>query len=167
MEENLQRPLQIDDDPGQQKFEWAMQRTAWLVLTALLVAIAFGLFGRGGPLSSMEAMSEDGSVRIEYNRFLRYHSSDVLHVSIAKSLSGNVRLKMDSVYAKHIQIERITPAPEREVGEDGAVNYVFATEPGAKLDASFHFVPQKYGKLDGWIALDGGARIALGHFVYP
>lgn len=167
MEQNAQRSIEMDDDPRQQDIEWVIQRIAWLLLTALLVAVALGLFGRGGPFSKVGAMAEDGSVRVEYQRFLRYHSPDVLQVSIEKAASRTVRLRMDSQYARHIQIERITPDPQQELGEDGAVTYLFNVQPGAKVDVSFHFAPEKYGKLDGWISLDNGSRLPFAHFVYP
>jgi hypothetical protein len=74
---------------------------------------------------------------------------------------------MDSRYARDIQIERITPEPEREMGADGVVTYLFQTQPDAELEASFHFTPQKYGKLEGWVAMDNGARHSLTQFIYP
>ncbi|HYD93816.1 MAG TPA: hypothetical protein VEC01_00725 [Noviherbaspirillum sp.] len=158
--------LEIDDDPKQQQREWIMQRIALMALTALLIAVALGLFGRGGPLSSMTAISDDGALQLEYERFVRHHSPDTLQLTV-KAQSDAVRLQMDSEYAKHVQIERITPDPAREIGEDGAVVYVFNTHRKATVSVSFHFSPQKYGRLEGWIALAGSPRLHFSHFVYP
>jgi hypothetical protein len=157
----------MDDDPQQQEIEWVVQRIAWVLLTALLIAVSLGLFGRGGPLSKVEAMSEDGRFMVEYDRFLRHDSPDVLRVTVRKAGAPLVRIRMDSSYARDIQIERITPEPEREMAADGAVTYLFRTRPDSELEASFHFTPEKHGKLEGWIALDNGARHSLTQFIYP
>lgn len=167
MEGKTQRSIEMDDDPRQQEIEWVVQRVAWVLLTALLIAVALGLFGRGGPLSKVEAMSEDGRFSVEYDRFLRHDSPDALRVTVRKAGAPLVRIRMDSSYARYIQIERITPEPERETGADGTVTYLFRTRPDAELEASFHFTPEKYGKLEGWIALDNGARHSFTQFVYP
>jgi len=161
-----QRSIEIDDDPRQQEIEWKMQRIAWVVLSLLLLAVAFGLFGRGGPMSTVEETSPDGFT-VEYERFLRHDSPDVMRVSVQKTSSALVRVKIDSLYARHIQIERVTPEPERETGADGVVTFVFRTQPGTRFEATFYFTPEKHGSLKGWIALDTGARHALSQFVYP
>lgn len=158
--------LEMDDDPRQENREWIVQRIAWVMLSGLLVAVALGLFGRGGPISTKQAASPDGILQVEYERFMRYHSPDRLHLRI-KATSEQVRLNIEGHYARQMQIERITPEPEQEIGEDGVVTFVFATTPPADLHATFHFAPQKYGSMEGWIALPGSARIPVRHFVYP
>jgi hypothetical protein len=167
MEGNKQRSIEMDDDPRQQEIEWVVQRIAWVLLSALLIAVALGLFGRGGPLSKVEAMSEDGRFMVEYDRFLRHDSPDLLRVTVRKADAPVVRIRMDSRYARSIQIERITPDPEREASADGTVTFLFRTQPDAALEASFYFTPEIHGKLEGWVALDNGARHALSHFIYP
>jgi len=164
---NPQRSIEMDDDPRQQDIEWTVQRVAWVILTLLLVAVALGLFGRGGPLSTVAMRSEDGRFRVEYERFLRHHSQDMLRVSLEKATAAAVRVRMDGNYMKHIQIERVTPEPEREIGADGAVTYVFHSRPESAFEASFYFTPEKHGRLGGWIALDDGPRQSITQFVYP
>lgn len=158
--------LQIDDDPQQQRREWLVERVAWLALTALLLAIALGLFGRGGPLSQSIAKSADGSVQVEYDRFVRHHSPDALRVAFHAS-SGTASIRLDARYADRIEIEDITPQPEREIAEEGAVTYVFNTQPGTKVTATFRFSPEKYGPLEGWVAVSQGPRIPFAQFVFP
>ena len=166
MDRRYEPALEIDNDFRQQSREWIMQRVAWVLLTALLIAIAFGLFGRGGPLSKTTQMSENDLSRVEYERFLRYHSPDELRL-IVKPKSDNVRVRIDSEYVRHLQIERITPQPEREIGGDGDVTYVFNMKPDADVPITFHFSPQKYGRLEGWIAVDDGTQMPFKQFVYP
>lgn len=161
------RSIEIDDDPGQQDIEWSIQRVAWAMLSLLLLAIALGLFGRGGPLSKVETMSEDRRYVVEYDRFLRHDSPDVLRVAVEKAAAPVVRVQMDNRYARYIQLERVTPDPERETGADGVVTFLFRTRPGARLEVSFYFTPEKHGSLEGWIAVDDSPRHTIKQFVYP
>lgn len=158
--------LQIDTDPPLQRMEWAVQRTAWALLGALLLAVALGLFGRGGPLSTVRLASPDGALRIEHQRFLRFHSPDTLQLDV-RAASDTVRVALDGGYVQGLQIERVTPQPEHEVAADGATVFVFRVQPGARVRLSFHVTPQAYGRLRGWIALDGGARLPVAHFIHP
>ncbi|WP_220810342.1 hypothetical protein [Noviherbaspirillum aridicola] len=166
MEKKAGFDLEIDDDPRQQQREWVMQRIGWAVLTGLLIAVTFGLFGRGGPLSEVKLPSQRGEFLLEYDRFLRYHSPDMMRVSFTAG-AQHTRLKIDSEYASHVQFERITPAPEREINEDGAVTYVFNTQPGAGTVVTFHFSPQKYWRLKGWLAVEDTPALHFSQFVYP
>ena len=166
MEQNPHPSLEMDDDARRQTTEWRTQRIGWIVIGVLLVAVACGLFGWGGPLSETRAAAQDGSVRIEYERFVRYESPDSLRV-LFRASSDRVRVRMDSAYAGKIQIDRISPQPLQEIGEGDAVVYEFSVKPNAEVTATFHFVPQKYGSLDGWIAVADGPPVQFGHFVYP
>lgn len=166
MEPEQYRALEIDADHRQQRREWATQRFAKVGLLALLIAIGLGLFGRGGPISAVEKSAGGGAARLEYQRFVRHHSPDRLELS-AQARSTIVRVSIASAYLKQVQLEHITPPPERVVSADGAVEYRFNTVPDARLHATFHFAPDYVGPLRGWIAVDGQGRLAIDQFVYP
>lgn len=166
MEKNKSRTLEIDDDQRQEHHEWTVQRIGQVLLLMLLVGIAFGLFGRGGPLSKVETVSNKQILHIEYDRFMRYHSPDSLRF-IIEAPFDNVRVNIDRKYLAHIRIEQISPQPEREIGGDSAITYVFNTQGKTKLHAAFHISPQKYGKLNGWVSVDDGPPLPINHFVYP
>lgn len=166
MDKEKHPELEIDADLRQQRYEWVMERIAWAVMTVLLLGIACGLFGRGGPLSTRDAASPDGLVRIEYERFVRYHSPDELRLKINAD-SDVVRVEFSGEYIQHIQIDRITPQPERELSENGDVTFVFGSRPGTQVHAVFAFTPQKLGGLDGWASVSNGVRLPFSQFVYP
>ena len=166
MERQRYPGLEIDDDIRQQKSEWVLQRVAWLLFTALLACIMLGLFGRGGPISRVESESDDGLLQVEYERFIRNHSPDKLQLTI-QARSDTVRVRLDGEYVRRIQIDQVIPQPERVIGEEGAITYVFNTRASASMRAAIHFSPDHIGKLDGWIAVDGQPRQAFSQFVYP
>lgn len=158
--------LEMDVDPEQESREWIVQRITWVVFTALLAAVALGLFGRGGPLSTSQVRSADGSIQIDYQRFIRNHSADTLRIS-ALAHNNTAHVRMDSQYAKHIEVEVITPQPDRVVSEGDAIMFVFNTQPGTRLEAEISFHPNMVGRLNGWISVDGGSRQSFKQFVYP
>ena len=96
--------LEIDVDLEQESREWIVQRIAWLVLTALLAAVALGLFGRGGPLSTSQVRSADGATQVDYQRFIRNHSADTLRIS-ALARDDSVRV---SACQRALESGRIT-----------------------------------------------------------
>jgi hypothetical protein len=163
---NRHPSLEVDDDPRLQKWDWVLQRLGRWLMLLLLAGVAMGLFGMDGPLSSVHEGRPDRSLAVDYNRFIRYHSPDTIRIA-ARAAGETMRLSMDAGYVEQIQIEQITPRPVREIGADGAVTFVFTTKPGTLLNADIHFAPEKYGRLDGWIALADGPRLRLSHFVYP
>lgn len=143
-----------------------LQRTAWILLSALLAAVALGLFGRGGPLSDVQAAARDGSLALAYQRFIRYHSPDELTVTLpAGGTTASVLL--DGRYVARIEIEHVTPEPERVVSEGDALRFHFHTTPGSRLRATFHYSARHYGSLEGWIAAGGGTRVPIRQFTYP
>lgn len=166
MERQYSPELEIDIDPARQQREWAVQRIAVVALTALLVVIALGLFGRGGPLSETEENAEGGAMRVRYDRFLRNHSPDELEVT-ARARADELRLRLDSEYVRRIELQEVTPQPERVVAEPGALVFVFHVRPGAELHAAFHFSPDGPGLLKGWAQAGDAPRRPIAQFVYP
>lgn len=166
MERDQYPGLEIDVDTRQQRRDWVIERLSWIVLTLLLIGIACGLFGRGGPLSTRTLVSTESGVEMQYERFIRYHSPDVLRMAI-NVVAPPVRLKIDNAYLRHIQIDNIAPRPAQEISEDGAVTYVFEARPQSSMQVTFYFSPEKFGHLDGWLSVNDGPRYAFSQFVYP
>ena len=157
--------LEIDIDPRQQRFEWRLQRIVWLLLTALLIAIMLGVLGQG-VLSKTAAMSADGSLRIEYDRFMRHHSPDTLRVTM-QAPGETARLSLASDYLQRLDIEKVTPQPAQVISEPGAMSFVFHARPGTRMEAVLHISPDKVGPLEGWVAVDGKPPLSFRQFVYP
>jgi hypothetical protein len=165
MEHSQYPGLEIDADLRQQRREWAIQRIAWTLLYTLLLGIILGLLGRG-PLSSTVVASKDGGLRLEYERFLRHRSNAVLHITL-RAASDKVQLKLDSAYLQRIDLEQVTPDPERVIAGSDSVTFVFNTRPGASVQATVEYFPQHVGMLHGWIGVDDGPMQAFSQFVYP
>jgi len=158
--------FQLDDNPRQFRREQRMQRVAWPAMFVLLLAATFGLFGQG-PISSVQLRSDDGRVQVDSERFMRRRSDSHLELRL-RAQNTTLRLDFDSRYAQGLAIDKVFPEPERRVAAAGVVSYVFSTEPGAgPVTVRLTARPEALGRLQGWLSVDGGPRVALRHFVYP
>ncbi len=157
--------LEIDIDPVRQRREWRVKRIAWALLYVALAAIVSGVLGKG-PISTTGAASGDGSVHVEYERFVRRHAPDQLRVT-ATAAADTVGIRVDSAYLSDVRLEEVTPEPARVVTADDATTFVFNTRPGARLHLAFDYQPERVGTLRGSVAADGGEAVAFSQFVYP
>lgn len=160
--------LELDRDREFNRREWRVQRFAWGLWVALVAAALAGLLG-AGPLSSTSRSSDDGEVRLSYNRFVHYHSPESLEVTLQLTSDDTVQLKLAQEFLSRVQIERIHPEPIRsELADDGVV-FVFARSPGASgsLHIVFHLQYERYGMAEGTIEHLGHGAVAFQQWVYP
>jgi hypothetical protein len=165
MEQEQYPGLQMSEDMLQQKREWAVQRIAWVVLYALLIAIALGLTGKG-VLSDASVGSPETAIQMKYDRFMRWHAPNDLRLTVQPS-SSSVRIMLDSQYVRQVEIKKITPTPERTISAGDAMIFVFNADPSDPLHAEFQIRPETIGRLTGWVAVDGKQRHAFSQVVYP
>ncbi|QDV34840.1 hypothetical protein [Tautonia plasticadhaerens] len=161
--------LQIQTDPRFQRTMFAVQRAAWAVMAALLLAALLGLFG-SGPVSRATAGGGGAPLLLEFERFARLDAETTLRARIeaAPGPDGTIRIRIDEGYLRDVQVRRITPEPDHaEVGAD-VVDYVFrARSPGPRVTVTFAVRPERAGRLRGRISLGDGTPLRFGHFVYP
>ena len=161
--------LDLDTDPQFQKTEWRAQRIGWIVWSFIVVAACLGLLGPGW-LSDREKASADGTITVGYERFLHYHNPSQLTVTCNGAQLDNdaFRISVERSLLDRMQIRRIEPEPEhQQVTEDGVI-YGFQRDPQAEtIKVVFHVEYERYGTVEGDIALAGGDPVTLRQFVYP
>lgn len=157
--------FQLDQDLGQLRREWRMQRIAWPLLYLLLLAAVLGLFGQG-PLSRTQVASADGRLLIDLDRFLRRQSDDHIEF-VLRPTGANARLGLSREWLREVDIERLLPEPEHRVATSEGVVFVFASPPGETLTVRLRLRAEHPGTLDGWATLDGGPPLRFSQFVYP
>ena len=160
-------PLQIDQDLRFQRREWIFQRAGWMGLAAGIAASACGLFG-SGPLSEAVATEPRSGMRIEYPRFLRRQSPERLTIHLPlDGASQEPRLWIDSRLLESIELQRVTPDPERvEAGPDGST-LVFAAAAGGETVITLDVEYEAWGRLRGHIGRSPGESLELRQLVYP
>jgi hypothetical protein len=157
--------------PAFQRLEWRFQRVGWALL-AILVAVALtGLLGNG-PLSKATAAATDGSVRIEFERFLHAHreSKVKIEVRVPTGSSDRIRLALDDAWLDAMTIRQITPLPAAEQPGSGESAFLFdiaGRRAEAPVRITLHFEPETYGPLSATLRIDDSDPIHLRQFVYP
>ena len=164
--ERTLRRLQIAEDLSFQRRTWRFERIGWAAFCLVILAGAVGLFG-GGALGDVEARSADGSVTVTHPRFARRQSPLELVVRAA-SAEGELRIWFTEQYLAELDIERVTPPPERVELGAARIEYVFPWRgaPGM-VSVTFVLEVQRPGFVRGEVGSGEGAGVAVRHFVYP
>jgi hypothetical protein len=161
--------LEIDQDLDFQRRSWSVQRAGWLAIAAAILAGLLGLFGTG-PLSRTFAVDPQSPLWLEYERFGRQMSAATLrlHLGPGASGGGRARVWLDEAYLDAVQIQRITPRPEREETGPGRTYFVFATTASDRPTVvTFHLQPARFGALTGQVGLDDGPPLRFHQWIYP
>jgi hypothetical protein len=164
--------LEINENMTYQRRDWVAQRVGWVVMAAIVIAGFLGLFGGAGLMSSATAGSQEAPIAVEeYHRFVRYGEPTTLrvHLDAQAGTGGEVRMWLNRKYLESIQLQSVTPQPDREVAGPERVIYVFdvATDPEEPTAITFNFQPDKIGPLKAEVGIEGGMSLSFGQFVYP
>lgn len=160
---SLGHGLEVDEDLEFQQREWNVQRVAWGVMGAVVLAAMLGAFGRG-PLSN--ASVERDGLRLDYERFGRAQNPTTLRFHFIAAAQETSRVLISRKYLDAVRIENITPQPQNvEVDGDWLI-YSFLTRQGTAA-ATFRLKPEKLGALSGEARLAQREPISFGQFIYP
>jgi hypothetical protein len=162
------RSLEIDEDLDFQRREWRLQRAGWWVLVVFVVAAAAGMFG-GGPLSHASAAAPDGTLHVEYARFVRRGAAHQLRIR-ARTAAANapqpLALSVSRAYYEDIRIERVQPEPHGvDVGPD-TVTLRFAGVAGGDITVLIDAEPRRAGRLSAVIRAASGGAVTIRQFSY-
>lgn len=158
--------IEIEEDLAYQRRFWKMQRAGWIVLAAVLLAALLGLFGHG-PLSFATAGHSSDPLRLEYERFGRYHSTTQFTVHVAKKDQA-LSFHLDRDYLDSFRVEQIVPEPERTAISTNGATYFFAvTESNQPHIVTLYVKPQRFGWLAGRIGSTERDVLSIWQFVFP
>ncbi|HEX6995177.1 MAG TPA: hypothetical protein VF339_13615 [Gammaproteobacteria bacterium] len=153
-----------------QRRSWLVERAAWILLGAILVAALLGVFGGGGPAASTDRVSEDGNLSMQYDRFSRIEAPTRLRVVVTPPVEAGttLRLWLAREYVEALEIESILPEPSRV--EAASDRYVFEfplTAAGETSTILFRVEPREAWHVEGRLGIDGGSELRFDQFVYP
>lgn len=141
-----------------------VETIGWGIVYLVIVAACIGLIGNG-PLSS--TMTDAGSFRAQWDRFLHYEAPAELRFSLNR-VAPSVALGVSEKYLRKFRIDAITPEPFKAEAADGELIYYFHVRAGQD-DAfiTFHLTPITAGIVKGNVRVDGGETLRLWHLIYP
>ena len=102
--------VSVNEDLDFQRREWTVQRIAWLVEAAVIVAALLGLLGNG-PLSKASISDPTGSLFVEYSRFGHWESPLRIEITVQPRAGHLTRLSINRPYLDQMRVESITPQP--------------------------------------------------------
>lgn len=154
---------EVAENEGFQRREWAVERTAWVFFTIVLLAAALGLFG-GGPLS--HATANAGGVQLDYERFARRAHAFDMTLRLDSAQDASVTVELGNEFLTAFDIEEITPRPAREIATPDATRFEFATAPGSPVLFKLRVIPSGFGRRAGTV-FAAGADVPYSILVYP
>lgn len=157
------------DEIDIQRREWAIQRALWVVLAIVVAAAAAGLVGTG-PLSWTTAEASDGSVEVEYDRFLRYDAKSTMSVSISPDAvqGGKATLYLSRELVDQWKVEAVTPTPGTESSSEEWVIYEYDVLGETPPRIELHYRGGGLGRHEGVIrAGDDGTPVDIWQWIHP
>ena len=118
--------IELNDDPRFQERLWTVERVAWVLLAALILAALLGFTGSGGPFGRSSAASGPGE--IDYPLVARWAAPERIEVT---ALAGEpLTVSVDRAFLELFQIEGVVPEPTRSAAGPAGITYAFETAPG-------------------------------------
>lgn len=161
--------LEIDQDLDFQRRSWIVQRVGWGVIGVALIAAMLGVFG-SGPLSYTSVRDPQGPLILRYSRLTRYQAPTTLELQIGHGAARaeTVRVWFTTAYLRAVQLQHVTPQPERVEGGGERTTFVFRlSSPGQSAVVFFHFQPEQVGSLAGQVGVESNPPLSFSQFVYP
>lgn len=147
-----------------------MQRFGWAMMLLVSVAALLGLFG-GGPLSSGQVGVEGSPLRAEYERFLRLYAPGRLTIYIGAAAirpDSTAELWLDRHWLADMEIQAITPEPERTRTSADQVVYTFRVDPSSTpARLTYELETRSVGLINGRVGLMNGPSYSFSQFAYP
>lgn len=106
------RQFPIREDMAFQMKVWRFERVGWYLLVLCMLLGLLGLFSRG-VISSQDARSDDGKVRVEYEMFHRNGSTNPMKISVRATPESTVELEIAGELLDGFSIETMQPMPQR------------------------------------------------------
>ena len=154
------------EDLAHERVIWKLQHFAWALFAIIGAGALAGVFGSG---PAARAKTQNASLSLEYERFLRYQAPSTLKVHVSDGAGSALpAVWLAKEFVDHLEIESIYPTPEQvKVGPDRLI-YVFnVAQTNGTVTMSFHFKPDGYGKTRGRLGLVGGPELKFEQFIYP
>lgn len=156
------------EDQATTEREWRVQRAGWVVMALVVAAALAGVFGTG-PLSWSSASAGDGSLTVEYSRFVRNGGPLALHLRVASSAAadGEVRVVLGQELLDSLEVSQIVPQPRSQASTGDGVVLTFALEGDGPLQATVSATGDAMGRRDAAVGLDGEPPLEFWQVFYP
>lgn len=157
--EVVEPDFEIDEQLDLQEKGWVIQRFGWIMIIAVMIAGALGLFGNG--LISNKT-SSSGNIKAEFERFFRYETEMRVLVESSDHISS---ISFPQQYLKDFRIIHFVPEPVNNNTVGHEVRYNFLA--GQNKIVSVYLIPQGFGSVKGSMNVNETTVLNLDHFIFP
>lgn len=143
------------------------EKIAFAVLVLFIVAGIAGVFG-DGPLSEAAVTSDDGQMRVQYQRFCRRQAQQLIDITFPTQPGARqAQLSIGGDYLHRVQITEIFPHPlESSRHESGQLS--FATDgSGEPMTVRLHLEAQHAGLQEAHFSAGRQLQARFKQIVYP
>ena len=140
-----------------------------MALGGIIAYALAGGFGGGGPLSSAEVVTADGSARVHYERFARQLTPNNVEITVRQPADGRpAQIHLSGEYLSRVAVRSTVPQPDTSSAAENGYLFAFKRLPGAgEIKIELQLEPQKIGSAEGWLTVNNGQRLAIKQFVFP
>ncbi|QSB21383.1 hypothetical protein JN403_11405 [Pseudomonas sp. 15A4] len=154
------------EDLTLQRKVWRFQRVGWFVLMAVVILTLLGLFSRG-PLSTLEAVSKQDNLTVQYERFHRAGGTNPMIVQATGRPGKDVTLSISKPMLDGFSIESIQPQPISSVVSPQGLSLTFPTDKSGHVTLFISWRSNGIGLFKSQISVVGGGHIPVTQFIYP
>lgn len=164
----MKHDLDIEEDVPFQERAWRVERVGWTVMALVIAAALAGVLGPG-PFSKTELSDRSVKMKAEFNRFERYQSPVILKVRIDPAVvSGEeVPLTLNRGFVDEVEMKHIDPEPERIETSGAHLNYYFAASSNSPAHITFHYEPNRFGKMPVELSAGQNIKLSFEQFYFP
>ncbi|WP_034912683.1 MULTISPECIES: hypothetical protein [Erwinia] len=165
-DEEQSRHYPIEENLRWQRIEWAIQRVGYLLLFAVVILGACGLFSKG-VLSDVTATSSDGTLQVNYERFGLRDSDMTMTIRVKPHQPGRFTLVVSGEEMENFQIQSLQPQPQRAVTRNNSLELTWETSMNDGATVWIGSQALNPGRYPVTITLDNAAKVNFTHYIYP
>ncbi|MEQ7920353.1 hypothetical protein ABQX22_14255 [Xanthomonas sp. WHRI 1810A] len=162
--QNRQHP--VAEDFQLQRKVWRFQRVGWYVLLGVVVLTLLGVFSRG-PLSSLTAVSTQGDLTVDYERFHRGGGANSMVIHTTGLPGTPVTLLISKAMLEGFSIESIQPQPLRSMGTPDGLSLTVPADKQGRATLYLSWRSSGIGLFNSDISRVGGGHVPITQFIYP
>ncbi|MCE5977593.1 hypothetical protein LVS58_11685 [Pseudomonas sp. JR33AA] len=165
-DELISRRYPIREDLPMQKRVWCFERVGWYVLVVIILLALAGLFGNG-PLSDAESISQDGRLKVEYQRLSRSSTTDNLFITVQGIPGQPVRVELEGSLLREASIETLQPEPQLSMSHGPSLVWQLGTSNDGMATLYLTLRSEHVGTLEGVVRAGPSSEVHFSTFLYP
>lgn len=156
----------VQEDMLIQHGYWSIERAGAWMLLIIVVLTLLGLFSRG-PLSTVQAGSQDGDLKVEYERFLRNGATFTMVVDVHGKPGAEQRLNIGGELLEGTTIEAIQPEPTSTATYlNSGLSLLVKPDAQGKVRIHFSLRADGVGLYRSTVSTQA-SKVELTQFIYP